>query len=101
MQPDKYKSFMDAAKETVSKHGLGGLYKGVGSPLVGNGFYNAVQFAVFAKAKAAFTDNGRKNTLNRIAFAGAFTGIFVALVEGVRNAIQPPVLCVAISRALI
>ena len=82
MQPDKYKSMGDAFKETVSKHGLAGLYKGVGAPLVGNGFYNAVQFAIFSKAKAFFTNNGTTNEPYRIAGAGAFTGIFVALVEG-------------------
>jgi len=53
------------------------------SPLIGNGLYNAVQFAVFANVKRAFTDEGRKTTLNRIAAAGAVTGIFVACVEGV------------------
>jgi uncharacterized membrane protein len=83
MQPDRYKSFGEAAKETVSKHGFAGLYKGVGSPLVGNGLYNAVQFAVFANLKKAFTNDGRDVTLNRIAGAGAITGLFVALVEAV------------------
>jgi solute carrier family 25 carnitine/acylcarnitine transporter 20/29 len=83
MQPDKYKNVLDAAKQTISKNGFFGLYKGVVSPLIGNGLYNAVQFAVFASAKRIATDDGRKATLNRIAAAGAFTGIFVALVEGV------------------
>jgi solute carrier family 25 carnitine/acylcarnitine transporter 20/29 len=82
MQPDRYRSMAAAAKETVRRHGPGGLYKGVGSPLVGNGLYNAVQFAVFARLKNLFTDDGRKLTLNRIAGAAAVTGIFVALVEG-------------------
>ena len=84
MQPDKYTSMVAATRETIAKHGLGGLYKGVGAPLIGNGFYNAVQFAVFSRTKQYFTDGGRKNDLSRIAAAGAFTGIFVALVEGVR-----------------
>jgi len=84
MQPDKYGSMVAAAKETVSKHGMTGLYRGVASPLIGNGLYNAVQFAVFANIKRAFTDEGRHVTLNRIALSGALTGIFVAFVEGVR-----------------
>ena len=83
MQPDKYKSFGDAAKETIKKHGFGGLYKGVGSPLVGNGLYNAVQFAAFANIKKMLTDDGRNVTLNRIAASAAITGVFVACVEGV------------------
>lgn len=91
MQPDRYKSFLDAAKETVGKHGMTGLYKGVGSPLVGNGLYNAVQFAVFAKAKALFTDDGRNFTLNRVGAAGAFTGLFVALVEGPQDLLKSQV----------
>ena len=84
MQPDKYRSMMVAGRQTIQAHGFGGLYKGVGSPLVGNGLYNAVQFAVFARLKSLFTDDGRKTTLNRLAGAAAITGIFVALVEGVR-----------------
>ena len=47
MQPANYPSLASAFKQTVTKHGLGGLYRGVGSPLIGNGLYNAVQFAVF------------------------------------------------------
>jgi solute carrier family 25 (mitochondrial carnitine/acylcarnitine transporter), member 20/29 len=82
MQPDKYKGFGDALKETVSKHGLSGLYKGVGAPLVGNGFYNAVQFAIFSSAKKWFTNDGASTQPWRVAGAGAFTGVFVALVEG-------------------
>jgi len=83
MQPDKYTSMVAATRDTISTHGLGGLYRGVGAPLVGNGFYNAVQFTIFSRAKAWFTNDGRDDALIRIAAAGAFTGIFVALVEGV------------------
>ena len=49
LQPASYPSLASAASQTVSKHGLGGLYRGVGSPLIGNGLYNAVQFAVFGE----------------------------------------------------
>jgi solute carrier family 25 carnitine/acylcarnitine transporter 20/29 len=82
MQPDKYSNMVVAARDTVRKHGPGGLYKGVGSPLVGNGLYNAVQFAVFARLKDRFTDGGRAVTVERISQAAAVTGIFVACVEG-------------------
>lgn len=82
LQPDKYSNMVVAAKDTIKTHGLGGLYKGVGSPLIGNGLYNAVQFAVFARLKDIFTDGGRKNTVERISQAAAVTGIAVAAVEG-------------------
>jgi solute carrier family 25 carnitine/acylcarnitine transporter 20/29 len=82
MQPDKYRGMGDALKETVTRYGPGGLYRGVGAPLIGNGFYNAVQFAIFAGAKRWFTNDGRDPGLLRVAGAGAFTGVFVALVEG-------------------
>ena len=82
-QPGKFSSVVPAVKEVISKNGLGGLYSGVASPLIGAGFYNAVQFAVFASAKRVATDNGRQDSLSRIAAAAAFTGVFVALVEGV------------------
>jgi solute carrier family 25 carnitine/acylcarnitine transporter 20/29 len=82
MQPDKYPSTLSAAKETIYRYGLMGLYKGVAAPAIGNGFYNAIQFFVFARAKNFITDNGRNLELYRIAVAGGFTGIFVALIEG-------------------
>ena len=82
MQPDKYPSTLSAAKETVNKYGFAGLYKGVAAPAVGNGFYHAVQFAVFARAKNFMTENGTRKELYRVAAAGGFTGIFVALIEG-------------------
>jgi len=82
MQPDKYRGVGDALKETLAKHGPMGLYKGVGAPLVGNGFYNAVQFAIFGSAKKFVTADGAHKEPWRVAAAGAFTGIFVAFVEG-------------------
>ena len=87
MQPERYRTMASAARQTVQQYGFQGLYRGVGSPLIGNGLYNAVQFAVFARLKSAFTDDGRKSTLNRIGAAASVTGIFVALVEGVRHSL--------------
>lgn len=72
----------DAFSQTIKAQGLSGLYRGVASPLVGMGIFNAVQFAIFGAAKSYATDNGRNVTLNRIAAAAGFTGIFVAFVEG-------------------
>lgn len=81
-QPDKFRSMTGAFKDTIAKYGVAGLYKGVQAPLMGSAFYNAVQFAVFARVKNYFTDNGRNNDLSRIAAAAALTGLAVALVEG-------------------
>jgi solute carrier family 25 carnitine/acylcarnitine transporter 20/29 len=72
----------DAFAQTLKAHGAAGLYRGVASPLVGMGIFNAVQFAIFGAAKDYATDGGRTVTLNRIAAAAGFTGIFVAFVEG-------------------
>lgn len=87
-QPAEYRTMMQAGKLTISRYGLTGLYKGVTSPMVGSGLYNAVQFVVFSKMKALLTDNGRIDSLNRIAVAGAVTGGFVALVEGPQDLIK-------------
>ena len=81
-QPGLYKGMGDAARQTVKEYGVLGLYRGVASPLVGMGIFNAVQFAVFGAAKKFMTDDGRATTLNRIAAAAGFTGIVVAFVEG-------------------
>jgi hypothetical protein len=43
------------------------------------------QFATYSRMKNAFTNNGRDDSLNRIGAAAAVTGVFVALVEGVRE----------------
>jgi solute carrier family 25 carnitine/acylcarnitine transporter 20/29 len=82
LQTGRYSTLGDAFRATVATHGPAGLYKGVASPLVGMGVFNAVQFAVFAGLKRSFTDDGRNVTLNRIAAAAGVTGVVVALVEG-------------------
>lgn len=80
--PSGYKGMGDAARQIVARKGLKGLYEGVASPLIGMGIFNAVQFAVFAASKRVITNDGKDVTLNRIAAAAGFTGIFVAFVEG-------------------
>jgi solute carrier family 25 carnitine/acylcarnitine transporter 20/29 len=82
-QPEKYAGGMlDAARQTVARYGPGGLYRGVASPLVGMGIFNAVQFAVFGAAKAFTTSNGAHPSLQNVAAAAAGTGVVVAFVEG-------------------
>lgn len=99
MQPDKYRGVGDALKETLAKHGPMGLYKGVGAPLVGNGFYNAVQFAIFGSAKKFVTGNGAHTEPWRVAAAGAFTGIFVALVEGPQDLFKSQIQATMVTKA--
>ena len=73
LHPEKYTGMLDAARQTVARYGPGGLYRGVASPLVGMGIFNAVQFAVFGAAKSLTTN---------VALAAAGTGVVVAFVEG-------------------
>ena len=80
-QPEKYKGMGDAARQTIAAHGATGLYRGVASPLIGMGIFNAVQFAVFGWAKALATGGGASVTPGRIALAAAGTGVVVAFVE--------------------
>ena len=80
-QPDKYKGMADAARQTIATYGPTGLYRGVASPLIGMGIFNAVQFTVFGWAKALATNNGAAVTPGRIALAAAGTGVVVAFVE--------------------
>ena len=91
LQPGTYPTMASALRGTLASHGPAGLYKGVGAPLVGNGLYNAVQFAVFARIKALATDGGKNVTLARIAAASAVTGLAVALVEGPQDLIKSQV----------
>ena len=82
LQTGRAQTLAGAFRSTVAEHGPAGLYKGVASPLVGMGIFNAVQFAIFAAIKRQLTDDGRNVTLNRIAASAAVTGVFVAFVEG-------------------
>jgi solute carrier family 25 carnitine/acylcarnitine transporter 20/29 len=81
-QPDRFKGMLDAGSQTVKQYGFTGLYRGVASPLVGMGIFNAVQFAVFGAAKALTTSNGAHPSLANVALAAAGTGAVVAFVEG-------------------
>lgn len=99
MQPDKYRGVGDALRETLARHGPMGLYKGVGAPLVGNGFYNAVQFAIFGSAKKFVTGDGAHKEPWRVAAAGAFTGVFVALVEGPQDLFKSQIQATMVTKA--
>ncbi len=81
-QPEKFKGMADAGAQVVKQYGVTGLYRGVASPLVGMGIFNAVQFAVFGAAKNFTTNGGRDSSLRAVAGAAAMTGVVVAFVEG-------------------
>eukprot|EP01006_Ploeotia_vitrea_P034468 TRINITY_DN65758_c5_g1_i2.p2 TRINITY_DN65758_c5_g1~~TRINITY_DN65758_c5_g1_i2.p2 ORF type:complete len:249 (-),score=120.18 TRINITY_DN65758_c5_g1_i2:163-909(-) len=76
---------MDCARKTVQKEGLGGLYKGVASPLAGQALFNAVQFFAYGQAQrlmlGADAPKGKRLSVQQSFVAGAITGMFVALVE--------------------
>eukprot|EP01096_Ripella_sp_DP13-Kostka_P014888 TRINITY_DN6825_c0_g1_i2.p2 TRINITY_DN6825_c0_g1~~TRINITY_DN6825_c0_g1_i2.p2 ORF type:complete len:332 (-),score=95.78 TRINITY_DN6825_c0_g1_i2:106-981(-) len=75
-----YSGLMDCVAKTVKWEGVGGLYKGVASPAVGQMFFRASLFSTFAATKTAFTPY--VNDPVKVGFmAGAVTGGVVALVE--------------------
>jgi solute carrier family 25 (mitochondrial carnitine/acylcarnitine transporter), member 20/29 len=91
MQPREnpfYTGMVDAAKKTFQAEGFAGLYKGVASPLVGMGIFNAVQFASFTAFRSVWTDGGRVDSIDRITGAAVCTGAAVALIEGPQDLIK-------------
>jgi solute carrier family 25 (mitochondrial carnitine/acylcarnitine transporter), member 20/29 len=80
--PAKFPTMGSAFSSVVKNNGPAGLYKGVGSPMVGNGILNAIQFTIFSRLKNQFTNEGKDMTIPRISAAAALTGLVVALVEG-------------------
>jgi solute carrier family 25 carnitine/acylcarnitine transporter 20/29 len=81
-------------KQTFAKEGLGGFYKGIGSPLVGVTGVNAVCFYAFNQSLQFYynyvntesseeEDKLRKNfTPTPYIFAGALTGVALSFIEG-------------------
>ena len=72
--------------QTVKGEGIGGLYKGVGSPLVGQMFFRAIMFSSFGQSvnamkKLSGTQDGQVMTIPYYFAAGAITGGIAALVE--------------------
>ena len=80
-----YSGLGDCVRKTWSAEGAAGFYKGVSSPLVGQMFFNAVQFLAYGFAKELVV--GRPLTpLDHLTVpqyfaAGALTGFTVAFVE--------------------
>ncbi|GIL50964.1 hypothetical protein Vafri_7041 [Volvox africanus] len=81
-----YSGVVDCARKTIQWEGLGGLYKGVTSPLMGQMFFRASLFGAFGASKRWLGTNadGSTRPLERIDFykAGAMTGFVAAFTEG-------------------
>ena len=77
---------LDCARKTVQWEGLGGLYKGVASPLAGQMFFRASLFGAFGSSKRwlATDADGSARPLRTADFykAGAMTGFVAAFTEG-------------------
>jgi len=81
-----YSGVVDCAKKTVQWEGLGGLYKGVTSPLAGQMFFRASLFGAFGQSKRWLATNpdGTTRPLQPADFykAGSMTGFVAAFTEG-------------------
>jgi len=84
-----YSGAVDCLQKTLKWEGPSGLYKGVSSPLIGQMFFNAVQFLVFGQTRDfLLLVSNRSESTNRTELttregfvAGAITGLAVAFVE--------------------
>lgn len=81
-----YAGVIDCAKKTVQWEGLGGLYKGVTSPLAGQMLFRASLFGAFGESKRWLATNadGSARPLRTSDFykAGLITGFIAAFTEG-------------------
>lgn len=85
-----YSGLGDCVKKTYAAEGFPGFYKGVASPLVGQMFFNAIQFMAYGNAKKLISANSYSSssdpnaplTIPQCFAAGALTGSAVAFVEG-------------------
>eukprot|EP00118_Oscarella_pearsei_P004242 m.17797 g.17797 ORF g.17797 m.17797 type:complete len:302 (+) comp27555_c0_seq4:82-987(+) len=78
-----YAGLYDCFKKTVKGEGLGGLYRGVGSPLVGQMFFRATLFTTYYQVSAFLAGADRQRTTIPQSFlAGMITGFTVAFIEG-------------------
>ncbi|KAF9986507.1 hypothetical protein BGZ65_007394 [Modicella reniformis] len=81
--PPKYNGAMDCLRITLKEEGLGGLYKGVTSPLMGIGICNAVMFAANGTFRRILQGGDETKTLAilDIGIAGSMAGGVMAFVN--------------------
>ena len=79
-----YSGLVDCFKKTVKWEGVGGLYKGVGSPIVGQMFFRAALFSSYAQSKKFLEGwtGGAPMHIKWFFVSGAFTGFTTAFIEG-------------------
>jgi solute carrier family 25 carnitine/acylcarnitine transporter 20/29 len=80
-----YSGAFDCLKKTLQWEGVGGLYKGVASPLAGQMFFRATLFSAFGESKRWLGRNsdGSERKLQTIDYykAGMMTGFVAAFTE--------------------
>lgn len=73
----KYTSTFDCIKKLVRSDSIGGLYRGISSPLVGVGFINAIVFGVYGNIQRYSSD---PNSIKMHFFAGSAAGLVQSLI---------------------
>lgn len=83
---------LQCVRHTFQSEGIRGFYKGMQSPLAGEGFFNAVQFFAWGWAKEIVSrnnveqnsnsnSNNKELTIPQYILAGAMTGFFSSFIE--------------------
>jgi solute carrier family 25 carnitine/acylcarnitine transporter 20/29 len=76
-----FKSMLDCAQKTFAGEGLGGLYKGAASPLLGAAIHNAGVFFIYGQAKRLTGADARGASLDKYFLAGAIAGAPISTLE--------------------
>ncbi|CAH1777306.1 unnamed protein product [Owenia fusiformis] len=79
-----YKGLTDCFLKTLKWEGVGGLYKGVGSPIVGQMFFRATLFTSYFQISTLVAGServGHRLQMHEYFICGAFTGSIAALIE--------------------
>lgn len=95
--PGQYKSAFDCFLKTINRESVGGLYKGVASPILGIGFCNAVLFTANGFFRSALAKANRSaelsigtfrrnspiltNIIGQMMLAGSMAGSIMALAN--------------------
>ncbi|CAG8664999.1 2660_t:CDS:2 [Funneliformis mosseae] len=98
LQTQPYNGTLDCVRQTSSKEGLRGFYKGSSTPLVGYGTFVSIQFFVFGSMQRLFNERNERNgqsrmlTMSQLYLAGAASGIISSFVscpvEHIRTRLQ-------------
>merc|ERR550519_2569053 len=75
-----YRGAWDCVKQTVSKEGVTGLYKGMGAPLVGVAPIFALSFMGFGLGKKLQQKEGETLGVKELALAGGLSGVLTTCI---------------------